>query len=454
MRPLLTPLLWFIALQQWWPSESAAQTARLVPFGNYHAHLVSDSSARLLVVPPLVEVTLAPEIDGVIREWERATKVADDSSLAALFTADGLLGQPTGWVRGRAAIRAAAGNQGPADLRVRAHAFSIADSVATVTGSLADQTSTAIRDVAKVTFTLRRDRGGRWLVESFLRANRPTPTSTSGAPYTAAQLIEHLDSAGITRAVVLSVAYWFGSKLMPGAEKGVPDAVEQARVTAENDWVAGEVAKYPSRLIGFCSVHPLKDYAIDEIGRCGKHPGLRGLKLHLANSGVDLRKPEDVEQLGRVFRAANQHRLAIVVHMRPRLQPYGREDVDIMLREVLPQAPDIPIQIAHLAGWGSYDDAADQAADAFAEAIARKDPATRNLYFDITTIVFQGQAPELQERIAERIRQIGLRRIVYGSDLNEPRRDWGEVLRLIPLTRDEFGIIASNAAPYLTGSRK
>ena len=32
--------------------------------------------------------------------------------------------------------------------------------------------------------------------------------------------------------------------------------------------------------------------------------------------------------------------------------------------------------------------------------------------------------------------------------------NWGEVLRLIPLTRDEFGIIASNVAPYLTGTRK
>lgn len=125
-----------------------------------------------------------------------------------------------------------------------------------------------------------------------------------------------------------------------------------------------------------------------------------------------------------------------------------------MLREVLPQAPDVPIQIAHLAGWGSYDEAADQAAAAFAEAIARKDPATKNLWFDITTIVFEGLAPELRQRIAERIRQIGLKRVVYGSDLTDPRQNWAEVLRLIPLSRDEFGIIASNVAPYLTGTRK
>ena len=43
---------------------------------------------------------------------------------------------------------------------------------------------------------------------------------------------------------------------------------------------------------------------LEEIARCGKHSGLQGLKLHLANSGVDLRKPEDVEQL--VFRALHK----------------------------------------------------------------------------------------------------------------------------------------------------
>jgi len=435
-------------------AQSPAQSARLTPFGNYHAHLVSDSAARLLVVPPLVAVELPAELNRVIQEWERATRTGDSVSVAALFTADGLLGQPTGWVRGQDAIRAAVGNQGPTDVRVRAHAFSIGESVATVTGSLADEASTTIRDVAKVTFALRRGRDGKWLIESLLQADRPISTSTSRAPYTAAQLIDDLDSAGITRAVVLSVAYWFGSSLMPGTEKDLSIADEQARVSAENDWVASEVAKYPSRLVAFCSVNPLKSYAIDEIERCGKHPGIRGLKLHLANSGVDLRKAEDIEQLGRVFRAANQRRLPIVVHMRPRLQPYGREDVEIMLREILPQAPDVPVQIAHLAGWGSYDEATDEAAAAFADAIARKDPATRNLYFDITTIAVPGQSRELQQRIAERIRQLGLKRVVYGSDRTEPRRDWSEVLRLIPLTRDEFAVIASNVTPYLTGARK
>ena len=430
--------------------QSAAQKPP-APVGNYHAHLVSESSAKLLVVPPLPSVELPSEIDRVIREWERVTKSPDAPAFAALFTEDGLMSQPTGWIRGRDAIRSAAGDVGPADLRVSAHQFVMEDSVAAVTGSLSDAASSMARDVARVTFTLRR-RGGSWFIASFMRADRPAPTSFSGAPFTAVQLIEQLDSARIQRALVLSVAYWFGSTLMPGAEK-LPIADEYAKVRAENDWVASEAAKFPKRLLAFCSFHPLKSYAVEEVERCGKHAGIHGIKLHLANSGVDLRKPEDVQQLRRVFGAANEQQLPIVAHIRPRLRPYGKEDAEIFLREVLPEAPNVPIQIAHLVGWGGYDAAADEAAGAFADAVARKDPATKNLYFDITTIVFPGTSVDFRQRIAQRIRQLGVRRVVYGSDLADPGQGWANVVRFIPLTKAELAIIARNATPYLSVQR-
>ena len=32
-------------------------------------------------------------------------------------------------------------------------------------------------------------------------------------------------------------------------------------VRADNDWTAEQVARYPERLIGFCGLNPLKDYA-------------------------------------------------------------------------------------------------------------------------------------------------------------------------------------------------
>lgn len=423
-----------------------AQRPRITPVGNYHAHLMSETSGRMLVQRPLPSVSLPADLDGLIHDFARFTKAGDARSLAGLFADDALFPQQTGWIRGREAIRRVLSEQGPRDRRIRAHAFTLHDSAATIAGSFADSGSRGLVDVAKVMLTLRRGADGKWLIGSLLRENIP---SGVGAPFSADQLVTQLDSAGIQRALVLSVAYWFGSSLMPGADPDVTLAEEHARVRTENDWVASQVARHPDRLVAFCSVNPLKSYAIEEIERCGRQPGIGGLKLHLANSSVDLRKRENVEQVGRVFRAANSAALPIVVHMRPRLQPYGREDAEIFLREILPNAPDIPVQIAHLVGWGGYDDSAYQAAGAFVDAIARNDPVTKNLYFDITTIVFNDQPVETRERIATRIRQLGLSRVVYGSDQTDPRTDWASVLRLIPLTEREFEAIAGNVTPYL-----
>jgi predicted TIM-barrel fold metal-dependent hydrolase len=71
---------------------------------------------------------------------------------------------------------------------------------------------------------------------------------------TAKEIIALLDLAQIERATLLSVAYMYGK---PGRK--VED--EYAKVRAENDWTAAQAAQYPGRLIAFCGVNPLKEYA-------------------------------------------------------------------------------------------------------------------------------------------------------------------------------------------------
>ncbi|MGH9421453.1 MAG: amidohydrolase family protein [Thermoanaerobaculia bacterium] len=165
---------------------------------------------------------------------------------------------------------------------------------------------------------------------------------------TARDLIAYLDSAGIRQALLLSIAYQFSNPNRP------PVADEYTRVRAENDWTADQAALYPDRLRAFCAVNPLKDYALEEIERCSRDPRLRyGLKLHFGNSDVQLEKPEHLERVQRVFRAANAHGMAIVVHMHPSYtmkRPYGTNYARIFLTKVLPAAPDVPVQIAHLGG--------------------------------------------------------------------------------------------------------
>jgi predicted TIM-barrel fold metal-dependent hydrolase len=269
----------------------------------------------------------------------------------------------------------------------------------------------------------------------------------------AAGLLKYLDAAGLQRAAVLSTAYQFGNPNRPPVEN------EYAKVKAENDWTSQQVARYPLRLRGLCGVNPLRSYATEEIERCAKDSSLAsGLKLHFGNSDVDLDNPAHVQQLQRVFRTANEHRMAIVVHMRSSItmrRAYGAKEARVFLTEVLPSAPDIPVQIAHLTGGGTYDDpATDEAASVFADAVARKDPQMARVYFDVSGLAGYGKWMDHAEQIATRIRQLGVQRMLFGSDGAErgggipPREAWALFLKL-PMSNDEFRVIAGNVAPYM-----
>jgi predicted TIM-barrel fold metal-dependent hydrolase len=276
-------------------------------------------------------------------------------------------------------------------------------------------------------------------------------SSPGPAGIDASFLVAQLDAAGIQRAVVLSVAYSFSNPNKPL----VPN--EYAHVMAENDWTSVQVAKYPDRLLGFCSVNPLRPYAVEEIARCAKDPNLRtGLKLHFGNSDIDVDNPEHLAQVRRVFRAANRHRMAITVHMPANIdrhRPYGAKEARVFLEQLLPEAPDVTVQIAHLAGGGGYDDpTVDEALSVFVEAIGRKDPRMKNVYFDACGIAIPGMWEDKAGLIVKRIRQIGINRVLYGGDAASPDnlpKDALERWRRLPLTQDEFRTMENNVAPYL-----
>ena len=271
-------------------------------------------------------------------------------------------------------------------------------------------------------------------------------------PFTARDLIALLDAAGIRRALVLSQAYQFGNPNRPP----VPDEYE--RVKEENDWTAGQVAQYPDRLRAFCGVDPLKDYALAEIERCSKNQYLHfGLKLHFGNSDVDLTNPQHASAVRRVFAAADGYHMPIVVHMHPsvsRHRPYGAKHAQVMLDEILPAAAHVAVQIAHLTGPGGYDDPAiDEALLVFIAAIKKNDPRVANLYLDICGVAGLGDWRSKKSLIAQRIREIGVSRIVWGSDGAfgggvTPQQAL-YAYRQLPLTAAEFQTIDTNLAPYM-----
>jgi predicted TIM-barrel fold metal-dependent hydrolase len=268
---------------------------------------------------------------------------------------------------------------------------------------------------------------------------------------TAQDVVGMLDKARIRRAVLLSTAFSFGR---PGREP----QDEYAAVKAENDWTAAQAALFPKRLIAFCSFNPLKDYALDELARCANSPSLRrGIKLHLGNSDVQLENPEHFEKLKRIFQAANSRRMAIVVHMRAsksKKRPYGPEQARLFL-ELLSFAPDITVQIAHLAssGPGFVDSPAHLVIEVLADATAKKDSRTRRLWFDVASNAHPENPLEISDLMVKLIRQIGVKRILYGTDGAspsnlQPRESWEAFLQL-KLSKKEIKTIAGNVAPYL-----
>ncbi|HZB46618.1 MAG TPA: amidohydrolase family protein [Pyrinomonadaceae bacterium] len=254
-----------------------------------------------------------------------------------------------------------------------------------------------------------------------------------------------MDAASVKRAAVLSVAFWFGNP-----RRKVED--EYAKVRAENDWVAGQVARYRDRLVGFCSFNPLKDYAVEELDRCAKNASFKGLKLHVGNSRVDVLNPEHVEKLRTVFRAANEKRFPILIHLWTSVK-YGREEAEAFLNKVLPAAPDIPVQIAHMAASGpNYH--SDDAFEVYANAAANNDPRMKNVFVDVASMVTSNTPPETLTLVARRLRQVGLRRVLFASDRspgfgNESPKDAWAAFRRLPLTEKEFRTVAENVAPYM-----
>lgn len=271
---------------------------------------------------------------------------------------------------------------------------------------------------------------------------------------------------GVRRAAVLSTAYWFGH-----STRKSPRNYEDLRV--ENDNIGRLVSNYPKRLVAFFGINPLAPTALSEIRRDAQSGLFAGIKLHLTNSDVDLRDPGDLKKLADVFALANELRLPIVVHMRTRRPDYGYWDATNFIQHVLTAAPDITVQIAHLAGWGGYDSNTDGALKAFVD---NKGRIRTKLYFDIAAIVADKDEPEPRNKgkeesspkkddsvslhwpdkaeaamIAKRIREIGLGRIVFGTDwpFETQAHYWSEFSDQVPLTACELEEIRSNRAPWL-----
>ena len=202
---------------------------------------------------------------------------------------------------------------------------------------------------------------------------------------TADELIDSMDKAGIDISVIVNVG-WLTHDL----------CVET------NDYILESVARYPQRLIGFCTVQPQSpEAAIAEIERCAKG-GARGIgEMRPDMQLFDLR---DEEITRPVAEALQKHKLILLTHAS---EPVGHDYpgkgiiTPDMLYPFITSFPDLTLVCAH---WGG--------GLPFYALMPEVKQAMKNVFFDTAASPFLYN-PQIYSQVAN---LIGADKILFGSD--------------------------------------
>jgi predicted TIM-barrel fold metal-dependent hydrolase len=218
---------------------------------------------------------------------------------------------------------------------------------------------------------------------------------------TAEELIASMDESGIDISVILNIGW---------------TTHEMCRET--NDYILESVARYPDRLIGFCSIQPNSpEAALDEIERCARG-GARGIgELRPDMQLFDLR---DEGIMAPFTQKLKERNLILLTHSS---EPVGHTYpgkgavTPQMLYLFITRYPDLTIVCAH---WGG--------GLPFYALMPEVKRALKNVYFDTAASpLLYGLG--VYEQV---ILLVGGGRILFGSDypLLEPRRALEEVAAL------------------------
>ena len=237
---------------------------------------------------------------------------------------------------------------------------------------------------------------------------------------TAEELIAAMDEAEVDMAVTLGIG-WTNPEI--------------ARLS--NDYLLESAARYPRRLLPFCSANPAwGDGALREVERCARL-GARGVgELHPDTQGFDLSSPEVMGQFMDVLRS---HRLVLLTHAS---EPVGHDYpgkgsiTPPVLMRFVEQYQDIPIVCAH---WGG--------GLPFYNLMPEVHSALANVYFDSAASPFLYRASVFS--VAPRLARPGS--ILFGSDY--PLLKPGRIIRQVRATaiseEEKEAILGGNAMKLL-----
>ena len=236
---------------------------------------------------------------------------------------------------------------------------------------------------------------------------------------TAEDLIDSMDKASIDVSVVVNFG-WLTHELC----------------AETNDYILESIARYPERLIGFCTVQPQSvDAAIEEIERCVES-GARGIGE--LRPDIQLLDLEDEAIVSPLMETAKKHGLILLTHAS---EPAGHDypGKGIITPDVLypfiTRHSDVTIVCAH---WGG--------GLPFYALMPEVKKALHNVYFDTAASPFLYQ-PRIYSLASE---LVGADRILFGSDypLMPQSRPLQEI-NSAELTEEEKDLILSGNAKRL-----
>jgi uncharacterized protein len=238
---------------------------------------------------------------------------------------------------------------------------------------------------------------------------------------TADELIASMDKEGIDISVIVNIG-WTTHEL----------CVET------NDYILESVARYPKRLIGFCTVQPNSyDAAIAEVERCAKG-GVRGVgemrpDMQLFDLGDEVLMEPFVEVL-------KKHKLILLTHTS---EPVGHDYpgkggiTPDMLYPFITSFPDLTIVCAH---WGG--------GLPFYALMPEVKRAMSNVFFDTAASPYL-YSPQIYNQV---IQLVGGDKILFGSDYPLlPQGRYLKEINSLDLPEETKNLILSGNARRLLG---
>lgn len=237
---------------------------------------------------------------------------------------------------------------------------------------------------------------------------------------TAEEVIASMDQTGVDISVVLNIG-WTSQK-----------------ICAEiNDYILEAVARYPNRLVGFCTIQPRAgEVAIRELERCAQS-GARGIgEMRPDDQGFDL---GDKELMSPFVEVAKRYHLPFLTHAsEPVGHQYSGKGIVTpgILYRFIGNFPELCIICAHWGGGLPFYALMPEVASALA-----------NTFFDTAATPFLYK-PQIFKHVAE---IAGADKILLGSDypLMSPRRVIAQIESIGLPQEIEAMILGGNAQRLL-----